>query len=58
MTYSELDDRSTKLASDLIELGVMAEQIMPLHFEKLMWTVVAMLAVLKAGGAFVLLDAL
>lgn len=30
--------------------------LVPLCFEKLMWTTVAMLGVLKAGGGFVLLD--
>jgi amino acid adenylation domain-containing protein len=56
MTYGELDALSTKLARHLVELGVKAEDIVPLCFEKSMWTVVAMLAVLKAGGAFVPLD--
>ncbi|KAF2471468.1 uncharacterized protein BDR25DRAFT_368329 [Lindgomyces ingoldianus] len=56
MTYSELDALSTRLASHLVGLGVKSEDIVPLCFEKSMWTVVAMLAVLKAGGAFLLLD--
>ncbi|KAF2463679.1 acetyl-CoA synthetase-like protein [Lindgomyces ingoldianus] len=56
MTYGELDALSTRLASHLVGLGVKPEDIVPLCFEKSMWTVVAMLAVLKAGGAFLLLD--
>ena len=52
LTYGELDALSTKLAGHLVELGVKAEDIVPLCFEKSMWTVVAMLAVLKAGGVF------
>jgi amino acid adenylation domain-containing protein/non-ribosomal peptide synthase protein (TIGR01720 family) len=56
LTYGELDALSTKLAGHLVELGVKAEDMVPLCFEKSMWTVVAMLAVLKAGGAFVPLD--
>ncbi|KAK1912718.1 hypothetical protein P3342_004654 [Pyrenophora teres f. teres] len=56
MTYGELDVLSTKLASHLVQLGVKPEDIVSLCFEKSMWTVVAMLAVLKAGGAFVPLD--
>ncbi|KAJ4354970.1 hypothetical protein N0V95_003349 [Ascochyta clinopodiicola] len=56
MTYGELDALSTRLASHLVKLGVKAENVVPLCFEKSMWTVVAMLAVLKAGGAFLLLD--
>ena len=56
MTYGELDKQSTRLASHLVGLGVKPEDIVPLCFEKSMWTIVAMLAVLKAGGAFAPLD--
>ncbi|KAF2472341.1 amino acid adenylation [Lindgomyces ingoldianus] len=56
MTYGELDAMSTKLAGQLVRLGIKLEDTVPLCFEKSMWTVVAMLAVLKAGGAFVPLD--
>ncbi|CAE7021454.1 hypothetical protein PTNB85_02491 [Pyrenophora teres f. teres] len=56
LTYGELDALSTKLADHLIQLGVGPESRVPLCFEKSMWTVVAMLAVFKAGGAFVPLD--
>lgn len=56
LTYRELDDLSIQIASHLVEFGVGPEKVVPLCFEKSMWTVVAMLAVLKAGGAFVLLD--
>nr|POF01389.1 nonribosomal peptide synthetase vlms [Quercus suber] len=56
LTYSELDTLSTRLAHRLVELGVLPEMIVPLCFEKSMWTTVAVLGVLKAGGAFLLLD--
>ncbi|EMD61778.1 hypothetical protein COCSADRAFT_121744 [Bipolaris sorokiniana ND90Pr] len=56
MTYSELDALSSQLAGYLVQLGVKGEEVVPLCFEKSIWTVVAMLAVLKAGGAFVPLD--
>ncbi|KAE8849620.1 hypothetical protein PTNB85_00036 [Pyrenophora teres f. teres] len=56
MTYGELDVLSGRLAGHLAELGVGPEGIVPLCFEKSMWMVVALLAVLKAGGAFLLLD--
>ncbi|KAJ8112404.1 hypothetical protein OPT61_g5221 [Boeremia exigua] len=56
MTYKQLDQHSTRLASHLVSLGIGAEQMVPLCFEKSSWAVVAMLAVLKAGGAFVPLD--
>ncbi|KAF1937770.1 acetyl-CoA synthetase-like protein, partial [Clathrospora elynae] len=56
MTYHELDDYSTRLAGHLVQVGVEPEDVVPFCFEKSMWTIVAMLAVLKAGGAFAPLD--
>lgn len=56
MTYAELNKASAQLAHHLVECGVGPEIVVPLCFEKSMWTVVAILGVLKAGGAFVLLD--
>lgn len=57
LTYSELDRFSSRLAHHLVGLGVSYETKVPLVFEKSLWTVVAMLGVLRAGGAFVPLDA-
>ena len=56
MTYAALSDLAMRLAGRLVTLGVRPDAIVPLCFEKSIWTTVAMLAVLKAGGAFVLLD--
>lgn len=56
MTYAELDDASDRLALRLRQLGVGPEVMVPLSFEKSLWAVVAMLGVLKAGGAFAVLD--
>ncbi|KAI1676716.1 Nonribosomal peptide synthetase [Pyrenophora tritici-repentis] len=56
LTYNALAEMSQRLASHLVELGVGPEVLVPLCFEKSMWTIVAMLAVLKAGGAFVPID--
>lgn len=56
MTYRELDERSTRLASRLISLGVEPNSFVPLCFDKSGWTIVAILAVLKTGAAFVPLD--
>ncbi|RYO88738.1 hypothetical protein DL764_008691 [Monosporascus ibericus] len=56
LSYRELDNLSTRLAYRLTQVGVSIEDKVPLCFEKSQWTVVAMLAVLKAGGAFVPLD--
>ncbi|KAI0966021.1 hypothetical protein F4678DRAFT_466986 [Xylaria arbuscula] len=56
LTYGELERLSTRLAYELSHSGVGPETVVPLLFEKSMWTVVAMLGVVKAGGAFVPLD--
>jgi amino acid adenylation domain-containing protein len=56
LTYRELNDLSSHVASHLVNLGVGPEKVVPLCFEKSMWTVVALLSVLKACGTFVLLD--
>ncbi|KAG8160684.1 hypothetical protein KVR01_008948 [Diaporthe batatas] len=55
-TYLELDAAASQLAQHLVALGVRPNTYIPLCFNKSAWTVVAMLAVLKAGGAFVPLD--
>ena len=55
-TYEQLNSASTRLAYHLVGVGVGPEVIVPLCFEKSAWTIVAMLAVMKAGGAFVFLD--
>ncbi|KAH6702084.1 hypothetical protein BKA61DRAFT_201930 [Leptodontidium sp. MPI-SDFR-AT-0119] len=56
LTYAELDDYSNRLASKLRGKGVGSEVVVPVAFEKSRWAVVSALAVLKAGGAFLLLD--
>ncbi|KAJ5714400.1 nonribosomal peptide synthetase [Penicillium malachiteum] len=56
LSYQELDQLSNALAAHLVGLGIGPETFVPLCFEKSMWTPVAMLGVMKAGGAFVLLD--
>ncbi|RCI16232.1 hypothetical protein L249_3146 [Ophiocordyceps polyrhachis-furcata BCC 54312] len=56
LTYAELDKLSTKLAHELSRLAVGPEVFVPYSFEKSLYAVVATLAVLKAGGAFVPLD--
>jgi amino acid adenylation domain-containing protein len=56
LVYRELDYLSSVLAHHLRSLGVGPETIVPLCFEKSGWAVVALLGVMKAGGAFVFLD--
>ncbi|KAM3537909.1 hypothetical protein ARSEF1564_009178 [Beauveria bassiana] len=55
-TYGELDEVSTRLAHRLMSLGVGPGVVVPLCFQKSRWTPVAMVAVMKAGGASVALD--
>jgi amino acid adenylation domain-containing protein/non-ribosomal peptide synthase protein (TIGR01720 family) len=56
-TYAELDALSSALAGHLISIGVGPEVLVPICFEKSAWTIVAIIGILKAGGAFVPLDA-
>ena len=56
MSYAKLDCLAGILARLLIKNGVGPEVFVPLCFEKSLWIVVAIFAVMKAGGAFVLLD--
>ncbi|KAK3179273.1 NRPS [Lecanicillium sp. MT-2017a] len=56
LTYGELDRLSSSLAAQLAKQGVGCGMFVPLCFEKTKWTVLAMLGVIKAGGAYVLLD--
>jgi non-ribosomal peptide synthetase component F len=52
MTYNELDQISNRLAYRLRLSHVGPEAIVALMFEKSLWVVVAIMAVMKAGGAF------
>lgn len=56
MTYAELEACSTIIARHLVRAGVRVGDYVPFAFEKSLWTVVATLAILKAGAAFVPLD--
>lgn len=55
-SYAELDHLSSAAAQHLVVLGVCPEVFVPLLLEKSRWVTIAMLGVIKAGGAFVLLD--
>lgn len=56
LTYGALDRLSGKLAAYLVQNGARPETFIPLVFEKSLWTVVAMVGVMRAGAAFVLMD--
>lgn len=55
-TYKELDEHSSRLAMELRRLGVAPEVFVPICSEKSKWAAVAILGVIKSGGAFVLLE--
>ncbi|MFN7819587.1 MAG: amino acid adenylation domain-containing protein [Cyanobacteriota bacterium] len=55
-TYRELNQRANRLALQLIDLGVAAETIVAVCMERSVELIVALLAVLKAGGAYLPLD--
>lgn len=56
LTYQELDERSTRLAKHIrTAYALKSDEIILLHFEKSMWTVVSMYATLKAGCAYAFL---
>ena len=56
LTYAELDNYSTQLAAQLVKSGVVAETRVAIHAERRIEFVVAVVAVLKAGGTYVPLD--
>lgn len=56
LTYVELNVLSDVAAQRLNHMGVRPGMYVPFAYEKSMWTVVATLAILKAGGAFVPLN--
>ncbi|MGH3794145.1 MAG: non-ribosomal peptide synthetase [Pseudonocardiaceae bacterium] len=54
--YAELNARANRLARRLVDLGVGPERCVGVHLERSVELVVALLAVEKAGGAFVPLE--
>jgi amino acid adenylation domain-containing protein len=55
-SYQQLDELSSLLAQHLVARGVRPDEVVPLCLNKSRWTPLAMLGVMKAGGAFLLLD--
>ncbi|KAK2800137.1 NRPS [Emmonsiellopsis sp. PD_5] len=53
LSYGELDKMSWRLAVELRRRGVETGTAVPFIFEKSLWTVVACIAIMKAGGACV-----
>jgi amino acid adenylation domain-containing protein/non-ribosomal peptide synthase protein (TIGR01720 family) len=55
-TYGELDRRSNRLAHHLIDLGVGPDVLVGVAMRRSPETLMALLAVLKAGGAYIPID--
>lgn len=53
LTDGQLDEMSDRLAIHLVENGIRPECLVPMCLDKSIYTVVAMMATLKAGGACV-----
>ena len=56
LTYAELNQRANQLARQLRALGVGDEAIVGVYLERSAETLVSMLAIFKAGGAYIPLD--
>ena len=57
MTYRELDEATSKLAKYLVDMGVGPETFVLSCFEKSKWPIISRLAILKAGAAYISVDA-
>jgi hypothetical protein len=56
MTYTELNENANRLAYHLLELGVQPDSLVAICVDRSFAMAVGVLAILKAGGAFVPLD--
>ncbi|KAA8643828.1 hypothetical protein EYZ11_008907 [Aspergillus tanneri] len=56
LTYSQIDQYSTLVACSLRDKGVKLHDFVPVCFEKSRWTIVAVLAVMKAGATLAMMD--
>ncbi|OQE06785.1 hypothetical protein PENVUL_c016G05101 [Penicillium vulpinum] len=56
LTYSKLDQLSSRLASYLVTFGVGPGTLVPICFEKSVWNMVSTLAIMKAGGGCIPVD--
>lgn len=53
LTYQDLNSLSLRLAHHLTQLGVQPETFVLSSFQKSTWAIVARLAILRAGGAYI-----
>jgi len=54
--YSQINDMSNSLASYLRKYGIRRNEIVPIICERTPYYIIALLAVMKSGGAFVYID--
>ena len=58
LTYSEINNKSTQLANSLLEMGLSRHDRVIIYLDNSIETIISILGVLKAGGAFVVLNPL
>jgi nonribosomal peptide synthetase DhbF len=56
LTYGELDERAQQLAGHLVSIGIGPEQIVALALPRSLEMIVALLAVIKVGAAYLPID--
>ena len=56
ISYDELEARSTRLAQLLCQTGVKTEDLVALYVDRSAQMIVAMLAIMKAGAAYIPID--
>lgn len=56
LTYAQVNDRANQLANVLLQYGVRPDDFIAIYLERGVEMIVALLAVLKAGGAYLPLD--
>ncbi|KAL4916012.1 hypothetical protein BDW62DRAFT_203163 [Aspergillus aurantiobrunneus] len=56
VSYRQLEEHSTVMAAHLVKLGIRPGKFVMIHLGRSLWTVIAIVAVMQAGGAFVLLE--
>ena len=56
LTYAELEERSNQLANYLVEKGLSTGMLVPLCMDRSLEVMIAILAILKAGAAYMPID--
>ncbi|MGG4047504.1 amino acid adenylation domain-containing protein [Paenibacillus favisporus] len=56
LTYKQLDRQSNRIANMLLSKGLQKGQFVPIFMKRSLETIVCMLGVIKAGGAYIPLD--